>query len=54
MWWILTEGIDDFGLRIAACDEPFGCELRAERLSRVDFGFRIFQIPHTKHQTQNT
>jgi hypothetical protein len=27
-------------LRIAACDEPLGCELRAERLSRVECGKR--------------
>ena len=26
-----------FKKRTAACDEPFGCELRAERLSRVEY-----------------
>jgi hypothetical protein len=27
----------DFKHRTAAWDEPFGCELRVERLSRVEF-----------------
>ena len=28
----------NLGVWILACDEPFGLELRVERLSRVEFG----------------
>jgi hypothetical protein len=31
----------NFGRPIAACDEPFGPELTADGLSRVDFGFSM-------------
>ena len=29
----------EIGICRAACDEPFGCELKVERLSRVKDGF---------------